>query len=186
MRFDNCNAIVFRNVQELAETIKRLVLRYNNVEESSPLLTWGEFSREILGIFKNNDICINYLSDIYKEDEEKYYMLLPVDLFRNGYEMVDCDGYVSNDIPFKKRHLLEAVGEDDKVTLSFKLGATPVMWDDSYKGTMVEEREGVYKIEYPHEMKINFDIKLSYTDDRITKFSQLYFYVTDVTVEVLK
>lgn len=186
MRFDN-EKMIFNNVQELAETIKRLVLRYNSVEESSPLLTWGEFSREILGIFKNNEMCINYLSDIYyKEYKEKYYMILPVDLFRNGYEMVDCDGYVSNDIPFKKRHLLEAVGEDDKVTLSFKLGATPVMWDDSYKGTMVEERTGVYKIEYPHEIQINFDIKLSYTDDRITKFSQLYFYVTDVTIDVLK
>lgn len=185
MRFDN-EKMIFRNVQELAETIKRLVLRYNSVEESSALLTWGEFSREILGIFKNNEICINYLSDIYKEDEEKYYMILPVDLFRNGYEMVDCDGYVSNDIPFKKRHLIEAVGEDDTLTLSFKVGATPVMWDDSCKGTMVEERTGVYKIEYPHELKINFDIKLSYTDDRITKFSQLYFYVTDVTIDVLK
>lgn len=184
MRFDNCNTIVFRKVEELAETIKRLVLRYNNIDESSPLLTWGEFSREILGIFKNNEICINLLPKIHKEETEKYYMLLPIDLFRNGYEMVDCDGYVSNDIPFKKRHIL-GEGTEDK-TLSFKLWATPVDFDDSYQGKMVEERKGVYKIEYPHEIQINFDIRLSSTDDRITKFSQLYFYVTDVTIEVLK
>lgn len=184
MRFDNDNTIVFGNEQELAETIKRLVLRYNNTNESSPLLTWGEFSREILGIFKNNEICINFLPNIHKEENEKYYMLLPVNLFRNGYEMVDCDGYVSNDIPFKKRHLLEA--NKDDITLNFRLGVTPVSFDDSYKGTMVEERKGVYTIEYPHEIQINFSIKLSSTDDRITKFSQLYFYVTDVVIEILK
>ena len=186
MRFDNENTIVFRNKEELAETIKKLVLRYDNKTKSSPLLTWGEFKREGLGVFKNNDININYFTELHKEEEVKYYSVLPIDFFRNGYEMVDCDGHVSDEIPFTKRRIIDSVKEDNMIRLSFNLNVTPVMFDYSTKGNMVEESEGVYRIEYPHEIQINFDIKLSTLDQQVTKFSQLYFYVTDVVIEVLK